>query len=91
MKLLLRSLLFLLVSNALAAGAWSGFSRTDHFYEGAVSHHTLFLATDGGVRLINSDGSSSVSTSEDGLEASNIYGVVHAASGDIFTISDIGL
>jgi hypothetical protein len=90
-KLLLRSLLLLLVSNALAAGAWSDFSRTDHFYEGAVSHHTLFLATDGGVRLINSDGSSSVSTSEDGLEASNIYGVVHAASGDIFTISDKGI
>ncbi|MBP5247331.1 MAG: hypothetical protein J6Z31_05665 [Fibrobacter sp.] len=91
MKFLLRSLILLIVSNALASGGWSDFSRTDHFYEGAVAGNTLILATDGGVRFINPDGTSSVSTSEDGLESSNIYGIVHAASGDILTISDNGV
>ncbi len=80
-----------MTSNALASGAWSDFSRTDHFYEGAVAGNTLILATDGGVRFISSDGNSNVSTSEDGLESSSIYGVVHAASGDILTVSDKGI
>ena len=88
---MLRSLSLLIVSNALASGGWSDFSRTDHFYEGAVAGNTLILATDDGVRFINPDGTSSVSTSEDGLESSNIYGIVHAASGDILTISDNGV
>lgn len=91
MKLILRSFLFLIVSVAFAADGWNNFSRTENFYEGAIANGTLILATDGGVRFMYPNGFSEVYTSEDGLETSIIHGVVHAANGEILTISDKGL
>ena len=89
--MILRSFLFFIVSVAFAADGWNNFSRTENFYAGAVANGTLILATDGGVRFIYSNGFSEVYSSEDGLESSIIYGVVHAANGEILTVSDKGL
>ena len=51
----------------------------------------LVLGTDGGVRFISPDGSTDVFTSANGLEASDIRGVVRTASGELFAVSSQGI
>lgn len=91
MKLWLRSLLFLCVSCAFAADTWKNFARSDSFYASALVGNMLVLGTDGGIRLVSQDGTTDVLSSADGLEASDIRGVVQTASGELFAISSRGI
>ena len=91
MNIIFRSIFFFWVAHALAVESWNTFARTTAFYEAALANRTLILATDGGVRFIYSNGASEVYSSENGLESSEIYGVVHTASGEIFAVSSLGV
>lgn len=51
----------------------------------------LVLGTDGGVRFVSPDGSTDVFTSANGLEASDIRGVVRTASGELLAVSFQGI
>lgn len=51
----------------------------------------LVLGTDGGVRFVSPDGSTDVFTSANGLEASDIRGVVRTASGELLAVSSQGI
>lgn len=91
MNFLFRTLFPFAVSLAFAVEPWKDFSRTDVFYSADLSDGILVLGTDGGVRFIAGDGGSDVFSSEDGLEASEIYGVATAESGTLFAISSKGI
>lgn len=91
MKFLLRSLLLLSVSFAFAADSWKNFARADSAYALALSGETLFVGTDGGVAVVVPDFSANLYSSANGLESSEIYGVVASDSGKVFAISSKGI
>lgn len=79
------------MSCAFAADTWKNFARSDSFYASALVGKMLVLGTDGGVRFISPDGSTDVLASANGLEASDIRGVVQTASGELLTVSSQGI
>lgn len=79
------------VSLAFAIDAWNDFSRTDIFYSAARTEQALVLGTDGGVRIIMPGGESDVFSSEDGLEASEIFGVSRMENGELYAVSSKGI
>lgn len=90
MKFLLRSLLLLSVPCAFAVDTWKNFARADTVYAASVSGDTLFVGTEGGVAVVPPEGASSLYASANGLESSEIYGVV-ADSGKVLTVSAKGI
>lgn len=91
MNFLFRTLLPFAASLAFAVEAWNDFPRTDAFYSADLMDGTLVLGTDGGVRFIDGDGGSDVFSSEDGLEASEIYAVAKSENDVLFAVSSKGI
>lgn len=74
----------------LATGVFEGFSYPFPIYSAAVLEKSVFLATAGGVRELSASGEEKLWTSEDGLEATEFYGVV--SNGDaLYAVSAMGL
>ena len=79
-----------LVASSCYAASWEGFAIPKPFYSATVANGFLFLATDGGIRIISRDGASENFTSEDGLEATKMRGVVSAPAG-LYAVSEQGI
>ncbi len=79
------------MSCAFALDAWKNFSRSDTFYSAALVDNVLVLGTDGGVRIVLNDGTSTVLASASGLESADIRAVVRSQDGELFAVSADGI
>jgi len=90
-KNICRLVLFFLASSSFAFNTWEVFSVPTPFNTAVVINSVLALGTDGGVRFIYPSGGSEAYTSEDGLEASEIYGIALSPSNELYAVSSKGL
>ncbi len=79
-----------LVALSCFASSWTNFVVPEPFHSATLFNDFLFLATDGGIRIISKDGASENYTAKNGLEATQMYGVVAAPAG-LYAVSAHGI